>query len=110
MFGSAQPTLLSFPLERPIFLREYAVGSYSSVSYFISKLMIELPVAFLQVLISWAVSFHMIDLQGNFLYMVMAAFLLSLASTGIAVFLGCCFTDAKTVTEMSPLVFVPQLL
>jgi hypothetical protein len=27
MFGSFQPVLLSFPLERPIFLREYSTGT-----------------------------------------------------------------------------------
>ena len=29
--------MLGFPLERPIFLREYTTGSYSCLAYFISK-------------------------------------------------------------------------
>ena len=28
MFGSAQPLILTFPFERPVFMREYATGSY----------------------------------------------------------------------------------
>ena len=34
MFGTAQPALLSFPEERPVFLREYSTNHYSVVSYF----------------------------------------------------------------------------
>ena len=27
MFGNAQPLILTFPIERPVFMREYATGS-----------------------------------------------------------------------------------
>merc|ERR1740130_1724512 len=43
MFGAAQPLLLRFPLDRGIFLREYATQSYGAVAYFLSKTMVELP-------------------------------------------------------------------
>ena len=36
MFGAAQPIMLTFPIERPIFIREYATGSYSVIPYFVS--------------------------------------------------------------------------
>ena len=37
MFGSAQPLLLRFPLDRGIFLREYATSTYGALPYFLSK-------------------------------------------------------------------------
>ena len=43
MFGAAQPLLLRFPLDRGIFLREYATGAYGAFAYFISKMLVELP-------------------------------------------------------------------
>ena len=46
MFNSAQPLLVKFPLERGIFLREYATNTYGSVPYFLSKTMVELPQSF----------------------------------------------------------------
>eukprot|EP00981_Chlorochromonas_danica_P014791 scaffold8849_cov159-Ochromonas_danica.AAC.1 len=48
MFGSAQPVMLSFPFERPTFMREYATGTYGAPAYFISKLIIEAPLNFVQ--------------------------------------------------------------
>lgn len=41
MFGTAMPTLLSFPEERPVFLREYSTNHYGVIAYFISRLAME---------------------------------------------------------------------
>jgi ABC-2 type transporter len=52
MFGTAQPALLAFPAERPVFLREYSTNHYSVVSYFVSRFTIEASLTALQVLVS----------------------------------------------------------
>jgi hypothetical protein len=41
MFGTAQPALLAFPEERPVFLREYSTNHYSVISYFVTRLTME---------------------------------------------------------------------
>ena len=41
MFGSALPTLIVFPQERPVFLREYSTNHYSVFSYFLARLNLE---------------------------------------------------------------------
>ena len=41
MFSTAQPSMLAFPEERPVFLREYSTNHYSAFSYFISRLVME---------------------------------------------------------------------
>lgn len=51
MFGTAQPALLSFPEERPVFLREYSTNHYSVVSYFISRLTMEAVITGAQILV-----------------------------------------------------------
>jgi hypothetical protein len=52
MFGTAQPALLGFPAERPVFLREYSTNHYSVVSYFASRLTMEAFLTGLQVLVA----------------------------------------------------------
>ena len=37
MFGVAQGSLLEFPKDRPVFLREYSTNHYSILPYFLSK-------------------------------------------------------------------------
>ena len=50
MFGTAMPTLLSFPEERPVFVREYSTNHYGVVAYFMSRLSMEALITFLQIL------------------------------------------------------------
>lgn len=52
MFGTAQPALLAFPDERPVFLREYSTDHYSVVGYFAARFTMEALITALQVLVS----------------------------------------------------------
>jgi ABC-type multidrug transport system ATPase subunit len=110
MFGSASPMMLAFPFERPMFLREYSTGTYSVVAYFISKSVVELPMAFAQVLLQYIIAYFLIDLQGTFFWLCYAAWLLGLCAASQALLLGCVVPDVKSVTELGPLLYVPQLL
>ena len=58
MFGTAQPALLAFPDERPVFLREYSTNHYSAAAYFLSRFSIESTITAAQVLwmVSWLLS------------------------------------------------------
>lgn len=51
MFGTAQPALLAFPAERPVFLREYSTNHYSVVSYFVSRFTVEAVLTGAQILV-----------------------------------------------------------
>ncbi|GHP11457.1 hypothetical protein PPROV_001018500 [Pycnococcus provasolii] len=110
MFGAAQPALLAFPVERPIFLREYSAGTYSSIAYFFSKLSVELPMSFTQTLVAWTVMYWMIGFQGNFIFLVLSSFGLGVAATSVAICIGCVTPDVKQAMEATPMVFVPQML
>ena len=110
MFGSGQPTLLEFPSERPMFMREYSTGTYSVVSYSIAKLALELPMLFVQSLVQFIVVYFMIEFRGDFIVLVGGAFGTGIASASLAVLLGCLVDDVKQATEMIPLLFVPQIL
>jgi ABC-2 type transporter len=48
MFGTAQPALLAFPQERPVFLREYSTNHYSVISYFMARFTVEAFITGLQ--------------------------------------------------------------
>lgn len=110
MFGSAQPTLLQFPFERPLFLREYSTGTYGSAGYFLSKALIELPLVFLQTLTAWALVWNIIEFQGNFILMVIVSWGLGIAAASLGVLVGCLVPDVKNAAELMPLLFVPQIL
>lgn len=110
MFGAAQPTLLEFPLERPVFLREYATATYGAIAYFFSKTLVELFLTFFQSGVVWLVVYWIVKVQGNILYMILLNWTLGMVASSTSLMIGCLVSDIKTAVQLSPAVFVPQLL
>ena len=110
MFGTAQPALLSFPEERPVFLREYSTNHYSVISYFVSRLTMEAVITALQTLVQIVISYFLIGFQSNFFIFFLNVYVLAMSSTALAVMLGCAVEDPKLGQEMLPILFVPQML
>lgn len=110
MMTATQPTLISFPSERPVFLREYASNMYGVVPYFVSKSCVEFVILVVQVTVALIVCYWLMALQGNFGVLVAAFSLLGGASSSIALLIGCAVGDVKQAIELAPLVMVPQIL
>ena len=110
MFGTAQPALLSFPEERPVFLREYSTNHYSVFSYFLSRLTMEAFITALQILVQAVITYFLIEFRSDFFMFYLNMYVLAMSSTALAVFLGCSVEDPKLGQEMLPLLFVPQML
>merc|ERR1712048_506249 len=110
MFGAAQPLLLQFPSERPIFLREYAANMYGTIPYFLAKTLLEIPLAFLTSLETWLISYFIMGFSGNFLYLVLVSWALTLTASSTALFISCSVANAQSAQELAPLIFVPQIL
>ena len=110
MFGTAQPALFAIPEERPIFLREYSTNHYSASAYFISKFSVEAFITFCQILVQNVINYWLIGFTANFFLYTGIIYALAMASTAVAVLLGCSVSDAKMAQELLPLLFVPQML
>ena len=105
-FANAASPPISFDFTRTCTLE----GTYNAWTYFLSKLAMELPVTFLQMIIQYILVWNMMGMRGNFILLVLAGWGLGLASGSMAVLLGCSTPDVRSATEASPLLFVPQLL
>lgn len=110
MLQTGSPLLLQFPLERPVFLREYTGNMYSSCAYFVSKAMIELPLAFLQFSIVFGIVYWFLGFIGPIMTMIFAAWLLSICSASLAIMLSGFCSTPEQASQLGPLVFVPQIM
>jgi hypothetical protein len=110
MMGAAQPILLLFPSERPVFLREYAANQYGVVAYFISKTLVEMPVLVGTQVVTFLVAYWLMGLHGNFILMVLLSWLLGLASASISLIVGCGVASAQKAMQLAPLALIPQML
>lgn len=110
MFGTAQPALIEFPAERPIFLREFYTNHYKVSSYFMSKFTIEAIVTFTQCMVQAILNYFMIDYQMSFFLFFAILYTLGMAATAVAVLMGAFVKDVGMAQELLPLLFVPQML
>ena len=110
LFQTAQNVLLTFPAERPMFLREYATGTYSAKAYFLGKLLMELVLCLAQTIVGLVIVYFMCTLHGNFWYFMVIIWIEGICSNSLSFFLGSLVKDAKDATEISNIVFIPQLL
>ena len=88
MFGTAQPALLAFPEERPVFLREYSTSHYSVIAYFMSRFCMEAFITALQILVQVIITYFLIGFQSAFIMLYVTVYSLAMSSTALAVLLG----------------------
>eukprot|EP00913_Durusdinium_trenchii_P022782 g21387.t2 len=110
MMSAAQPVVLQFPQERPVFLREYAAHQYGVVPYFISKTLVEMPVVLMSSLLTFAVTYFWMGLHGGFVLLVLVSWLLGIASSSLALLVGCGVASAQKAIQLAPLTLIPQML
>jgi ABC-type multidrug transport system ATPase subunit len=110
MMGAAQPAILTFPSERPVFLREHASKMYGVIPYFLSKTVAEMVLLLIQIHLSLLINYFGMGLHGVFHVHFIALFLVAIATSSIALLIGSLIGNVKTAMEVTPLAFVPQIL
>lgn len=110
MFSVAQSSLMEFPQDRPVFLREYSTNHYAILPYFFAKFSLECFTVLLTILMQQIPAFFLFGLQMNFFYFLGLNFMLAIASTSIGIFIGSCVEDPTVAAELMPALIVPQLL
>ena len=110
VFSTALPSLMAFPAERPVFLREYSTNHYSVFSYFGSRLFMELFVTGVQVTISSVITYFLIGYSGSYGYFWSGLYLMACASTALGVYVGCSVENPSVAVEFLPAIFMPQII
>jgi len=110
IFSTVLPSLVTFPEERPVFVREYSTNHYSVAAYFASRFAMELLVTAVQVSLSSLLTYFMVGFQAPFGYFWADLYLLAMTSTALGVLVGCSVTDPHLAFEFMPLIFMPQIL
>ena len=110
LFGVAQPLILTLPLEKPIFIREFSSGLYDVLSYFFAKIAIEIPVGAVQAAIMTLIGYLMGGYQGNVGILYLAAYLNAVCSASFAFAISAVARTPREAVEITPLLFVTQFL
>lgn len=105
--------LVSFPLQRAVFLKEYSGRFYSTLPYFMSKVMIEIPVAIIYPVIWTCIIYYIINYTHPFVNLVkmcVVAILLTFTSQSLGLAIGASFNSIDAALNITPLIFFPLML
>jgi ABC-2 type transporter len=102
--------VLTFPYERPVFIREYSGGMYDVYPYFVSRSFFEIPIIAIQCFLVVVVSFYMSSLQGNFGLLYSGALLNGINSAGLVLAATAACKIPSEAVELFQIVMMPQLL
>lgn len=108
-----QTSVALFPIEREIFVKEYDSGLYHIIPYYLSKLLIDLPLTAFFPMLFTAIVYYAVNLYypvGNFFLFMLGTVLLSWLATLFGIFIGAIVGDANVAIEIAPMIFVPIIL
>ncbi|CAI2362069.1 unnamed protein product [Moneuplotes crassus] len=105
--------LLVFMIEKPVFMREHANGTYGLVPYFFSKTFVELPLSLIFPILFSMIVYFPSGLTPDFeryLIFILILTLSVITSTSIAFLFGSIFTDPGVATNVATTTLLPMIL
>jgi len=110
MFVNAQPVILSFPFQRPVFVREYASGLYGTAPYVFANTVINIPMTYLTIVVQLSCVYWLMGFNANWGLLSAILLLQGLAAGSMGLALGSLVADVSKGMEIAPLLLVPQIL
>ncbi|KAJ8601717.1 hypothetical protein CTAYLR_003193 [Chrysophaeum taylorii] len=108
--GNAMSVILTVAYERRLFVVEYLSGTYAIAPYIISKVAIQLVKTYCLNVSTIFVAYMLVGFRSNFWVLTSIIWALSITTASIAFCVSAATPDAKTATELYPIIFMPQYL
>lgn len=111
MFATVLSIVMTFPEERGVFLHEQASRMYSVTNYFVSKLLIDVPILFITIfLFSLFVYFPLAFQASGFGGFFLVLFLVAMCGHGIGLIVASCVASPPIAALLAPLCIAPFIL
>lgn len=104
-------TLLTFEMEKEVFLREYGDKSYGIIPYFVSKNLVEVPSLMIFPIITSSIIYFAVGFEDeftNFLFFAMTLCMVVVCAASFGLFASAAFKHAAN--ELAPILAMPMIL
>ena len=105
--------LVAFQAERVVFIREHSTGSYSTLTYYLAKVVADVPFLTVVPVIQGTISYWMVGYQAEadkyFIFLAGCITVTIVAhALGLAISAGA--PDMNVSMAMAPMIFIPLML
>ncbi|KAL4474978.1 hypothetical protein ABPG74_001674 [Tetrahymena malaccensis] len=109
-----KPSIITFPSQRAVFLREENAKFYSVGPYFIAKVLVDMIPAIIFPIICSLVMYWMVNLNhqdaGTVFFFLLTCCVQALTGLALGLLGGSAFSDPKTASALTPLFMMPLSL
>ena len=110
LFGDVEGVAAAIPMTRSRFLEEHRSNLYGSLMFFVSQIIVEIPISLITNFVHLLATYWMVGLRGNFFYWWLNLFAVTVCTNSVGWLISSLSKSTLTAMQFLPVVFLPQIL